>query len=75
VSEGGETDAMFEDAQTPDDASTPIEDAGPDATVPDASTRVPRQDLDLLGASCARLMSGKVRQVQVVFGCPTVTPK
>jgi hypothetical protein len=46
-----------------------------DADSPDAVARAARQDLDLLGGACDRLMSGKVRQVQVVFGCPTVTPK
>lgn len=67
--EDGSTDAT-------DDVSTPAEDAETDAIVaPEASTRVPRQDLDLMGAACDLLMSGKVRQVQVVFGCPTVTPK
>jgi hypothetical protein len=64
-----------EDGSPPEDASTPAEEASADALIPEASTRVPRQDLDLLGAACERLTSGKVRQVQVVFGCPTVTPK
>jgi hypothetical protein len=71
--------AGSEDAPISDDASTPTEDADTDAVAPEAapeaSTRMQRQDLDLLGASCEQLMSGKVRQVQVVFGCPTVTPK
>jgi hypothetical protein len=84
VTEGGATDAgedvssdgtTNEDAPGADDATPPSDDATSDAALADASTRVPRQDLDLLGASCERLMSGKVRQVQVVFGCPTVTPK
>jgi hypothetical protein len=64
-------DGMSDDAPSPDDAPPPANDAGD----PDASSRVPRQDLDLLGGACDLLMSGKVRQVQVVFGCPTVTPK
>lgn len=61
-------DANADDASTQDDAGSPI-----DAMATDG--RVPRQDLDLLGESCALLTSGKVRQVQVVFGCPTVIPK
>jgi hypothetical protein len=73
--DGGESDGAPDDVPVAEGASTPIEDAGGDATVAEASTRVPRQDLDLLGGSCERLRSGKVRQVQVVFGCPTVTPK
>jgi hypothetical protein len=73
--DGGESDGEEPDAPSPEDASTPGEDADTDAAVLDASPRAQRQDLDLLGASCERLMSGKVRQVQVVFGCPTVTPK
>ena len=69
----GESDAPADDAGV-DDASTPVDDAETDpVATPDA--RMPRQDLDLLGASCERLMSGKVRQVQVVFGCPTIIPK
>ena len=83
IAEGGATDAdkdasdaqVDEDAPGAADAPMPRESADGDATAPEASTRMPRQDLDLLGASCERLMSGKVRQVQVVFGCPTVTPK
>jgi hypothetical protein len=55
------------------DAST-VEDGVADPTPPPDAPML-RQDLDLLGASCERLMSGKVRQVQVVFGCPTVIPK
>jgi len=85
--DGGATDATDEDGSgesdgagpedaTSADASTPGEDAGTGAGDPmEASTRLPRQDLDLLGAACDLLLSGKVRQVQVVFGCPTVTPK
>jgi hypothetical protein len=73
---GPSDDSGTEDAPSADDAPTTGDDAEIDAVVaPDASTRLPRQDLDLLGAACERLMSGKVRQVQVVFGCPTVTPK
>ena len=64
-----------EDAPMPEDAAAPGDDADVGGGQPDVSTGVPRQDLDLLGASCERLKSGKVRQVQVVFGCPTVTPK
>jgi hypothetical protein len=72
--DGEAPDGINDDAGTDDDASAG-EDAGSpvDATATDG--RVPRQDLDLLGDSCALLMSGKVRQVQVVFGCPTVIPK
>jgi hypothetical protein len=66
-------DAIVEDT-TAEDAES--QDGGEmDAVTPDAVTGVPRQDLDLLGASCELLLSGKIRQVQVVFGCPTVTPK
>jgi hypothetical protein len=64
--------ATSDDAASSDDATPPTDDdagGGPDAS------SAPRQDLDLLGGACDRLMSGKVRQVQVVFGCPTVTPK
>jgi len=84
ITEGGPADAADdgegdgasgEDAPGGDDAATPTDDGATDAPIADNSTRMPRQDLDLLGASCERLMSGKVRQVQVVFGCPTVTPK
>ena len=64
-------DGTSDDALVPDDAPPPVDDADN----PDAAGRLPRQDLDLLGAACERLTSGKVRQVQVVFGCPTVTPK
>lgn len=71
--------AVTDDAGTGDDAVTGDSGAGDDAGSPADATaadgRVPRQDLDLLGDSCDLLMSGKVRQVQVVFGCPTVIPK
>jgi hypothetical protein len=82
-SDGAPPEASTEDVDdggANDDGS--IDDASPNgdaASAVDAATatdgRVPRQDLDLLGDSCALLMSGKVRQVQVVFGCPTVIPK
>jgi hypothetical protein len=66
-----------DDSATNDDA--PGFDGAPPTTDDDASAGLdaapPRQDLDLLGGSCDLLNSGKVRQVQVVFGCPTVTPK
>jgi hypothetical protein len=86
VNEGGGGSDAGDDVPEPDgssagdaaadDAPAPGDDADTDAVAtPDATTRMPRQDLDLLGSSCERLMSGKVRQVQVVFGCPTVTPK
>jgi hypothetical protein len=64
-------DGTSDDALGPDDAP-PLADG---ADIPDAAVGAARQDLDLLGGACDRLMSGKVRQVQVVFGCPTVTPK
>ena len=85
---GGTTDTGTSDTNDPPDIESdgpPDEDAGiedapttaidaeTDATRADAGMQ--RQDLDLLGAACERLMSGKVRQVQVVFGCPTVIPK
>jgi hypothetical protein len=74
--DGGPADSGGnDDAPSADDTST-SEDAATDVVIaPDASGRPQRQDLDLLGAACERLMSGKVRQVQVVFGCPTVIPK
>lgn len=38
----------------------------------DGWTYVGGQNIELHGAACDQLMSGKVRQVQVVSGCPTV---
>jgi hypothetical protein len=74
ASDGENDGSAVEDAGT--ENTSPADDVDTDAVgAPDASTRIPRQDLDLLGTSCELLMSGKVRQVQVVFGCPTVTPK
>jgi hypothetical protein len=80
TSDDGATDATDDvldgenDGPSVDDAATPTVDAPADTLIgPDAPMQ--RQDLDLLGASCERLMSGKIRQVQVVFGCPTVIPK
>src|SRR5690242_2940621 len=67
TTEGGSIDAMddgesdgasTEDASVSDDASAPGADAEIDAAARDA-TRMPRQDLDLLGASCEQLMSGR----------------
>jgi hypothetical protein len=58
-----------------DDAAPPTDDADNDASAGSDDGAVPRQDLDLVGGACDLLMSGKVRQVQVVFGCPTVIPK
>ncbi|MET0595020.1 MAG: vWA domain-containing protein [Polyangiaceae bacterium] len=69
-----DTDAS-DDAPPPDDAGTSDDVSTPDDAPGTADARLPRQDIDLLGDSCALLMSGKVRRVQVVFGCPTVIPK
>jgi hypothetical protein len=40
----------------------------------DGWTWTGEKSLELRGAACARLKSGDVLQVQVVAGCPTVTP-
>jgi len=32
-------------------------------------------EIELVGAACAELRSGKVKQVQIVSGCPTQHPR
>ncbi len=46
---------------------TPVAQAGADGWTLDAST------VTLLGASCQHVLSGRVLDVRVVAGCPTVT--
>jgi hypothetical protein len=47
-----------------------------DGWVWDAATaQAPKQTIELRGAACQRLKSGKVKQVQIAAGCPTMASK
>jgi len=47
-----------------------------DGWVWDAPTaQAPKQTIELRGAACQRLKSGKVKQVQIAAGCPTMASK
>jgi hypothetical protein len=58
------------DASDPD--SAPADDATSDVAA-EAAAR--HSEIDLVGAACDSLKSGKVRRLQVVFGCPTDIPR
>jgi hypothetical protein len=51
------------------------DDASDASDEPLSEASAPHTEIDLVGASCDMLKSGKYRRLQVVFGCPTDIPR
>jgi hypothetical protein len=74
VGSDASTDAA-DDSDSDADTDASEVDAGTDDAGSEAEAAAPHTEIDLVGTACDTLKSGKVRRLQVVFGCPTDIPR